>query len=86
MCIRDSFETTASFDEVDSFYKRHQENNGMSRLQAMNDYVRYSTDEHGIDAWDNEKPGIVIHGFQDQAEATQTGADPQSKTNIIISF
>lgn len=80
------FETSASFDEVDSFYQRHQENNGMSRLQAMSDYVRYTTDEHGSDAWDNNKPGIVIHGFQDQSEAVQTGAEPDSRTNIIISF
>lgn len=80
------FETTASFDEVDSFYQRHQENGGMSRLQAMNDYVRYTAGENDSDAWDNNKPGIVIHGFQNQNEAVQTGADPDSKTNIIISF
>ena len=84
------FETSASFEEVDSFYKRYSGNKGYSRLVGMADYVRYDTTREAAtsnsDAWKNDKPGIVIHGFSDQNEAMQSGATPGARTNIIVSY
>lgn len=84
------FETNDSFEEVDSFYQRYSGSKGYSRLVGMADYVRYDTTREAAssnsDAWKNDKPGIVIHGFTDQDEATQSGATPGAKTNIIVSY
>ena len=84
------FETNDSFEEVDNFYQRHIGSQGYARLVGMSDYVRYDTSREtagsDTDAWQNDRPGIVIHGFTDSDEATRSGADPEARTNIIVSY
>ena len=77
------FQTEDSFEEVDAFY----ENKGtMPRLDAMEGYVRYSVNEEDQNPWETEKPGIVIHQFNNESERQAVGADNDAKTNIIMSF
>ncbi len=84
------FETNDSFEEVDSFYKRYGGSQGYARLVGMPDYVRYDVTREATgsttDAWNNTKPGIVIHGFSSSDEAAESGATPGAKTNIIVSY
>jgi hypothetical protein len=80
------FETNDPFEEVDKFYNGELNKNGMPRLTAMNDYVRYSKEESDSDPWATHRPGIVIHRFQDDAERQAVGANADATTNIIMSF
>lgn len=85
------FETNDSFEEVDSFYQNYIGSQGYARLVGMADYVRYDTSREAAagntsDAWRNDRPGIVIHGFTNRDEAINSGADAASKTNIIVSY
>lgn len=84
------FETSDSFEDVDKFYKRYGGSQGYARLVGMADYVRYDTTRESAsssaDAWKNDKPGIVIHSFSDSDEAAQSGARPDARTNIIVSY
>lgn len=81
-----SFETDDDFAEVDAWYRERRETEAMPRLLAMSDYVRYARDPDDADAWDTRRPGIVIHGFADDAERAAVGADAASRTNIIVSY
>ncbi len=85
------FETDDSFEEVDNFYQNYVGSQGYARLVGMADYVRYDTSREAAsgntgDAWRNDRPGIVIHGFNSSEEALQSGADAAAKTNIIVSY
>lgn len=85
------FETNDSFEEVDTFYKNYVGSQGYARLVGMSDYVRYDTSREAAvsntsDAWRNDRPGIVIHGFTNSEEAKKSGADAAAKTNIIVSY
>ncbi len=80
------FETNDPFEEVDKFYNGELNKNGMPRLTAMNDYVRYSSDASDSDPWATHRPGIVIHRFQNDAERQAVGANADATTNIIMSF
>lgn len=80
------FETADSFEVVDKFYRDSAGKNGMPRLIAMNDYVRYSRSDKDQDPWATFRPGIVIHEFADDVERKAVGADTTAKTNIIMSF
>ncbi len=80
------FETEDSFDEVDAYYQNLSEQKGMPRLDAMNDYVRYSNDFRDDDPWATYRPGIVIHQFNDDGERAAVGATETARTNIIMSF
>lgn len=77
------FQTEDSFQEVDSYF---QEQANMSRLNAMQDYVRYSASADDVDPWATGKPGIVIHEFNDEAAKSAVGADGTARTNIIMSY
>lgn len=77
------FQTEDSFQEVDTYF---QEQANMSRLDAMQDYVRYSASADDIDPWATGKPGIVIHEFNDEAAKSAVGADGTARTNIIMSY
>lgn len=85
------FETSDTFEEVDSFYQNYVGSQGYARLVGMADYVRYDTSREAAagntsDAWRNDRPGIVIHGFESSDEAISSGADAAAKTNIIVSY
>lgn len=80
------FETNDPFEEVDKFYNGELNKNGMPRLTAMNDYVRYSKESSDTDPWATHRPGIVIHEFQNAAERQAVGAKADATTNIIMSF
>lgn len=80
------FETTDTFEQVDEFYKGQTSEQQMPRLVAMNDYVRYSSDEKDKDPWATFRPGIVIHKFNDDTERSAVGANQSARTNIIMSF
>lgn len=80
------FETNDPFEEVDKFYNGEVQEDGMARLTAMNDYVRYSQNGTDVDPWATHRPGIVIHQFQNDAERQAVGADSNARTNIIMSF
>lgn len=80
------FQTEDSFDEVDAYYQSLSEEQGMPRLMAMNDYVRYSSDSADEDPWATYRPGIVIHEFDDDGERQAVGANGSARTNIIMSF
>lgn len=80
------FQTDDEFEVVDEYYSQIKENAGMARLMAMQDYVRYSNEGADIDPWATDKPGIVIHQFNDQVERQAVGASPSARTNIIMSF
>ncbi len=80
------FATSDPFEEVDRFYNTSVGTDGMPRLTAMNDYVRYSQDASDNDPWATHRPGIVIHQFKDAAERRAVGADENATTNIILSF
>ncbi|MEE9334126.1 MAG: hypothetical protein V3U65_08545 [Granulosicoccaceae bacterium] len=80
------FETNDPFEEVDKFYNGEVQEEGMARLTALNDYVRYSQNGIDVDPWATHRPGIVIHQFQNDAERQAVGADISAKTNIIMSF
>lgn len=80
------FETNDPFEEVDKFYNGKLNENGMPRLTAMNDYVRYSNEASDNDPWATHRPGIVIHEFQNAAERQAVGANAEATTNIIMSF
>ena len=80
------FQTDDDFDEVDGYYSEFKENAGMARLMAMQDYVRYSNEDADSDPWATDKPGIVIHQFNDEIERKAVGASPTARTNIIMSF
>ena len=80
------FETTDSFEKVDQFYQDTVSRDGMPRLVAMNDYVRYGSSQDDQDPWATYRPGIVIHKFKDDGERSAVGADDTALTNIIMSF
>ncbi len=80
------FQTDDDFSEVDAYYSEFKENAGMSRLLAMQDYVRYSSADTDADPWATDKPGIVIHQFNDELERRAVGASSTAQTNIIMSF
>lgn len=80
------FETEDPFYKVDAFYRNYIENEGLSRLLAMSDYVRYAAGIDDFDPWATNQPGIVIHEFPDADEALRLGANTTAKTNIIMSF
>lgn len=81
------YQTEDSFEEVDAYYQAQAgKQSGMPRLTAMNDYVRYSTDDDDLDPWDTSKPGIVIHKFNSESERESVGASKKANTNIILSF
>ncbi len=77
------FQTEDSFQEVDSYFQAQA---NMSRLDAMQDYVRYSASADDVDPWATGKPGIVIHEFNDEAEKSAVGAADTARTNIIMSY
>lgn len=80
------FQTDDDFDVVDEYYSQIREDSGMARMMAMQDYVRYSSASADADPWATDKPGIVIHQFNDQVERKAVGASPSARTNIIMSF
>lgn len=80
------FETADSFEEVDAFYSAQAEQQGMPRLHAMTDYVRFGSGADDQDAWATHRPGIVVHEFSGDAEREAVGADSGAQTNIIISY
>jgi len=80
------FETADSFEEVDAFYSAQAEAQGMPRLHAMTDYVRFGSGADDQDAWATHRPGIVVHEFSGDEEREAVGADSQALTNIIISY
>ena len=81
------FESEDSFEEVDDFYQAQASlGSDLSRLDAMNDYVRYSTVNEDTDPWETSRPGIVIHQFNSESERDAVGASYKAKTNIIMSF
>jgi len=80
------FETADSFEEVDAFYSAQAEAQGMPRLHAMSDYVRFGSGADDQDAWATHRPGIVVHEFSGDEEREAVGADSQALTNIIISY
>jgi len=80
------FQTEDSFDQVDNYYKKLSTNEGMARIAAMTDYVRYSSAVEDQDAWATHRPGIVIHEFDDENAREAVGASAMAKTNIIMSF
>ena len=80
------FQTEDTFDKVDEYYNGLSNNEGMSRLMAMNDYVRYSRGTGDSDPWATHLPGIVIHEFDDEDARQAVGASEVAKTNIIMSF
>lgn len=80
------FQTDDDFNSVDEYYSDFKENAGMARLMAMQDYVRYSNGDTDSDPWATDKPGIVIHQFNDEIERKAVGASPTARTNIIMSF
>jgi len=80
------FETNDPFEEVEKFYSSEAKEDGMPRLTAANDYVRYSQNGTDVDPWATHRPGIVIHKFKSDAERQAVGADSTATTNIIMSF
>jgi len=80
------FQTEDPFHKVDDYYNGLSDNEGMSRLMAMTDYVRYSQGNDDIDPWATHLPGIVIHEFSDEESRQAVGASTVAKTNIIMSF
>jgi len=80
------FQTEDSFDKVDGYYNSLSSGSGMARIAAMSDYVRYSNEAEDVDAWATDKPGIVIHEFDDENARQAVGASAAAKTNIIMSF
>lgn len=80
------FQTEDPFHKVDDYYNGLSDNEGMSRLMAMADYVRYSQGTEDIDPWATHLPGIVIHEFGDDESRQAVGASTVAKTNIIMSF
>lgn len=80
------FQTDDDFESVDEYYSDFKENTGLSRLMAMQDYVRYADNTADADPWATDKPGIVIHQFNDEVERKAVGASPTARTNIIMSF
>lgn len=80
------YQTHDSFEDVDRFYKSKAQDIGMPRLAAMSDYVRYTISGDDQDPWETEKPGIVIHRFNDDNERSAVGAEQGAQTNIIMSF
>ncbi len=80
------FKTNDPFEEVDKFYNGEASEDGMARLTAMNDYVRYSPNGGDVDPWATHLPGIVIHKFENDAQRQAVGADTSAATNIIMSF
>lgn len=80
------FETEDSFEAVDAFYQNASGKSSMSRLVAMNDYVRYTRNSDDNDPWATYLPGIVIHQFNDDEERVAVGAHQKALTNIIMSF
>lgn len=80
------FQTDDAFTDVDEYYTEISDNNGMARLTAMSDYVRYTQGTEDLDPWATHKPGIVIHRFKNEDERRAVGASASAKTNIIMSF
>ena len=80
------FQTDDAFPDVDRYYREATDNDGMARLIAMNDYVRYSRDSNDDDPWATHRPGIVIHQFNGEDEREAVGASKSARTNIIMSF
>jgi len=80
------FQTDDTFLDVDQYYNEISSNNGMARLMAMGDYVRYSQSAEDLDPWATHKPGIVIHKFKNEIERQAVGASASANTNIIMSF
>lgn len=80
------FQTQDAFEKVDDYYNKLSANEGMARLNAMSDYVRYSNEAEDLDPWATHKPGIVIHEFDDDDDRQAVGASEMAKTNIIMSF
>ena len=81
------FQTDDAFETVDAFFRQRSVAQGLSRLPAMADYVRYSSaDDVDADPWAHDNPGIVIHEIVDRKAAIAAGADPSARTNIIMSF
>jgi len=80
------FETNDPFEEVDRFYNSEASEEGMPRLTAMSDYVRYAQNIADADPWATHRPGIVIHEFENDAQRQAVGANTGATTNIIMSF
>lgn len=80
------YQTKDPFEKVDQYYRSKAQEVGMPRLSAMADYVRYAIGEDDQDPWGTERPGIVIHQFNDDRERAAVGADQEALTNIIMSF
>lgn len=80
------FQTDDAFPDVDRYYREATGDEGMARLIAMSDYVRYSRDSSDDDPWATHRPGIVIHQFNGADEREAVGARKSARTNIIMSF
>lgn len=84
------YQTEDTFAQVDAYYNAYysdiSEDDGMPRLIAMRDYVRYSVNREDMDPWATFRPGIVIHEFNNKNERNAVGAKDSAQTNIIMSF
>lgn len=79
------FETEDTFEIVDEYFQ-HSPAKALARLEGMDQYVRYASEDADNDPWGTHRPGIVIHQFASVDEAVQYGASPESRTNIIMSY
>lgn len=80
------FQTEDPFHKVDDYYNGLSDDEGMARIMAMSDYVRYSRGTEDLDPWATHRPGIVIHEFDGEDERQAVGASAVARTNIIMSF
>ena len=80
------FQTEDPFHKVDDYYNGLSDNEGMARVMAMADYVRYTNGTQDLDPWATHLPGIVIHEFEGEEDRQAVGASAVAKTNIIMSF
>jgi|GEM_PF-1132333 len=80
------YQTDDDFEQVDAYYRDATNPSAMPRLQAMQDFVRYSRVVTDDDPWATYRPGIVIHEFSDNGERRAVGARATARTNIILSF
>lgn len=80
------FQTEDPFHKVDEYYNELSNNEGMARIMAMSDYVRYTNGTEDLDPWATHLPGIVIHEFEGEDAREAVGASAVAQTNIIMSF
>ena len=81
-----AYQTDDAFAEVDAYYREAAIEGAMPRLEAMQDYVRYSVTAADDDPWATTRPGIVIHELDTDEQRRAVGARHSARTNIIISF